>query len=245
MSGPVLLFSGGLDSVALWHLLDKPTPVYVRLGHKYEAAEVDAIAALASAVPDLWPVFVSGPPVGTLEQAGGHIPHRNLLLASTAAAALDADHVVLGALLGEASPDKSARFLRASSAALTASAGRPVQVTAPARRWTKTGLVRRWLTEHPEAAPLVPLTRSCYAEAGECGRCPACFRRHVALYHVGLRAERPRLPLGASASVAVTAARRAGPLRWPALLGNNATALAAVAGVRLHGDVLDRERTGQ
>lgn len=234
MTGPVLLFSGGLDSVALWYLLGKPAALYVHLGHRYEAAEVAAIDRLAAAVPDLRPSCAEGPRLGHLEQPGGHIPHRNLLLAATAAAVTGTDHVMLGALLGEASPDKSAAFLRSASRALTASAGRPVRVSAPARRWTKTGLVRRWLAAHPDAARVVPLTRSCYSPDAvpECGSCPACFRRHVALYHVGLRTERPRLPVTATAAVGWSSARRAGVARWPALLVNNAGAAAAVAGIR-------------
>ena len=41
-----LLFSGGLDSFILWHLLDYPTPVYVTLGHKYERRELATIERL-------------------------------------------------------------------------------------------------------------------------------------------------------------------------------------------------------
>lgn len=224
-----LLFSAGLDSLCLWHLTGQPVPVYVRTGHRYEAAELAALAALEDATLGLRVRVVDGPQIGPLEHpVTGHVPHRNLALLTTAAAATGADRLLLGALLGEASPDKSRRFLRAASRALTASEGRKITVEAPAHRWTKTGLVRRFAAAYPDAVPTLAVTRSCYEPAGECGTCPACFRRQVALWRAGLSAQRPQVPTRHGS--ALSAAWAAGVTRWPALAANNAGALLALYG---------------
>ena len=155
----VLLFSGGLDSFILWHLLGYPTPVYVTLGHKYEQQELATIERLGIDI-----VRLAGPQVGQLEQADGHIPQRNLLLATTAAAALQPDIIYLGAVRGETSRDKSGRFLGRTSRLLSF-CEQPVKVLAPARRWTKTQLVRRYLRRLPDGITYLLATRSCYADS--------------------------------------------------------------------------------
>ena len=97
----IQLFSGGLDSFALWHLLGKPRPVYVRYGHKYESLELEAIGRLEQADSSLRVVRLNGPQLGQLERNDGHIPHCNLLLITAAVAALEPEAVFLGALRGE------------------------------------------------------------------------------------------------------------------------------------------------
>lgn len=230
----IQLFSGGLDSLCLWYLSGQPTPVYVLLGHKYEERETETLMRLAEHIPKFRAQLIAGPRIGQLEEHDGHIPHRNLLLAATAAAHFpDTDRIVLGALLGEASPDKSARFNRAVSRALSVSEHRRVRVVAPARHMTKTGLLRAFIRRFPERVPLLRLTRSCYAAGADaCGQCPACFRRDVALFHTGLSTTPPRPPAGAGRAEALRAARTAGITRWPELAVNNAIAGLAIAGVR-------------
>jgi 7-cyano-7-deazaguanine synthase in queuosine biosynthesis len=232
----VQLFSGGLDSLCLWYLTGQPMPVYVTVGARYERHEIDTIWKLCSLIPKLSVTVIPGPNLGFVEAADGHIPHRNLLLAATASARFpSADTVLLGALRGEASPDKSPAFTRAASRVLTASENKPVRVVAPARRLTKTGLVRRFAHRFPEAVPLLQETRSCYsADSKPCGECQACFRRNVALFHAGLAAMRP-CPPATPLRAGLRTALAAGPHRWPDLAFNNLQAAAAVAGVRWPG----------
>ena len=233
----VQLFSGGMDSLCLWALAERPQPVYVRVGAPYEREELETLAALERAVHGFVPWILDGPPVARSPRADGHVLHRNLVLLTTAASLAGGDELLLGALLGEASPDKSRRFRRAVTAALTASEGRPCRVVTPAARMTKTGLLARALVAHPWVATVLPLTRSCYRPAGPpCDACPACFRRAVAEFHTGLRDARPSRP-SATARQAWRAARTAGVGRWPALAVNNTTAALALAGYRLHPDV--------
>lgn len=234
MNRPVLLFSGGLDSLALWYLLDRPRAVYVQLGHQYQVAEQQTIDRLSATVTGLSVELVRGPYLAHREDLRtGHIPHRNLALATTTAAVTGADRILLGALLGEASPDKSRRFLKATSAALTASEGRRITVEAPAHRLTKTGLVRKALSRYPEAALPLTMTRSCYSPdptVQECGECPACFRRQVALFRTGLSDRAPELPVRFQSPLEAMAG--AGVARWPGILANNLGAALAVMGRR-------------
>jgi 7-cyano-7-deazaguanine synthase in queuosine biosynthesis len=228
----VQLFSGGLDSLCLWYLTGRPEAVYVRVGAPYEKQEEQTVRRLTYAIPGFQPRFVNGPDLSGLVAPDGHIPVRNLLLAATAVAHTGAGEVILGAVLGEASPDKSRRFLKAASTALSRSEGRLVTLAAPAHRWTKTGLLRRFLAAHPDRAHLVAQTRSCYAaEEVPCGDCQACFRRNVALWHAGLNNTPPRLPSG-GVREAWTALRTVGLTRLPGVAASNALAGLALAGLR-------------
>jgi 7-cyano-7-deazaguanine synthase in queuosine biosynthesis len=185
----VLLFSGGLDSLAMWFLLGKPQPLYVTLGQRYEEQERLTVARLTSAIPGLHPTYREGPDIGGRERDGWLIPHRNLSLLLTAAHAFPSAHTIyLGSLADDTAPDTTRRFMRAATRALSLSDGTRIAVKAPAARLTKTQLVRRFVREHTDdALTYARLTRSCYAATDEpCQECRACYRRHQALYYNGI-----------------------------------------------------------
>lgn len=176
----VQLFSGGLDSVLLWHLRRPDDCAYVTWGAPYEASELQAIWQLQR---------LGGPKVQVLRGApllpadqDGHVPHRNLMLLATVAAHYPAaNEILIGSVLGESSADKSTRFLRAASRVISASEGRDVTVQAPLARGLKRWWVKRYLRAGGDVR-LLACTRSCYrGTAVGCGRCPACFRRWQAL----------------------------------------------------------------
>lgn len=220
MNEPALLFSGGLDSVCALHLLPGVRPVYVRIGHRYETPELDHASAL---VGDALQVL-AGPAIGSLEESDGHIRHRNAALVITAAA-----HgyrvIYLGALRGEASPDKSGRFMRHLTQLLTTSEAEPHIVEAPFAALTKTGLLDLALRTGLDPARVLA-SRSCYgAGQSPCGECQACFRRWVALVNNGM--DPGYLPDLPRADV-VRHLRRAGVRRWRDLAANNADAARAV-----------------
>lgn len=220
-SDALLLFSGGVDSLAAWWVLGQPDTVYVRLGHPYEAKELATIESLAYHWPKVTPRVIDGPPLGVLEHGDGHIPHRNLLLAATAAAHHPHhSHLWLGALRGEASPDKSGRFLRSASRTLSRSEARRVTVSAPLRHFTKTGLVREYLRRGGPPG-LLRYTRSCYSPDGPCNRCQACVRRFVAFQLNGLPAGPTPTPRPVSVGYVAGQWRRAGVTATPALAVNN------------------------
>jgi len=189
MRSEILLFSGGLDSYMLWHLLKKPATAYVMIEAPYELAELAAIDRLENLDRDLNVQRIYGPAVGTYEEPDGHIPYRNLLFATTVAATCLPSTIYLGALAGETSRDKSGKFLANTSALLTYTEKRRVRLTAPFRHLTKTQLLRRFLVDHEHLIPILRQTRSCYRPTPGglgCGCCMACFRRWVAMYHNGI-----------------------------------------------------------
>lgn len=183
-----LLYTGGMDSLMLATLRPDAVPVYVMIGSPYENAELDTMFELYQRGGPK-PTILHGPQLQA-PHADGHIVHRNLALITTVAAGTGADEILLGAVKGEASPDKSARFLRATSRALSASEHRPVRVHAPLKRRTKTDAVVDYLIAGGSVR-LLKSTRSCYdPHAERCGRCQACFRRWVAFTNVGTAPEK-------------------------------------------------------
>lgn len=181
----VLLFSGGMDSVAAWELLCRPERVYVRIGAPYETRELNSLAHRGLLPEHL---LDSGRWLGGHADKAGRVPLRNLLFAVAAAAATGADEVVLGATAGETSPDKSRAFARAATRAMTEAEGRPVRLLLPFRHVTKKGLVARLLAlaGRDDGTAMLQASPSCYVPwpaAGTvgCGRCTSCLRRWVAM----------------------------------------------------------------
>jgi 7-cyano-7-deazaguanine synthase in queuosine biosynthesis len=201
----VLLFSGGLDSYILYRLLAHrggvpPYLLYCTIGHRYQGMELQCIRALQrshASVGRALPVGYAGMcTVGRYERhEDGHIPLRNLLLCATAAIEVpDAQTIVLGAVAGESSRDKSQRFLSRTSRELSFQLHRTLHVIAPARHLTKSQLVSLYLGTFPGTVDraLVQMTRSCYGQTTYsvhttgCGACMSCFRRWVAMTRNGV-----------------------------------------------------------
>jgi 7-cyano-7-deazaguanine synthase in queuosine biosynthesis len=131
--------------------------------------------------------------LGELEEADAFIPLRNALLVSLAAAKYPARNIYLGALRGEGSRDKSARFFRQMSDALSFQLSREIVVQAPYRSLTKRRLVSLFLQREKDVRAIIALksTRSCYSPKTSlfCGECRACFRRWVAMSLNGIQEE--------------------------------------------------------
>lgn len=237
-----LLYSGGLDSLMLWRLAQPEFSVYVQVGAAYEADELATVRRLQDMVAGLRVHVVQGPTwLGDLEQADGHIPLRNLVLATTAAAWTPAvDQVLLGAVRGESSPDKSRAFVRSASRALSRAAGHRVQLRAPLRRHSKAWWLAQHLARWPQDREALLATHSCY-EPGQpdgvagCGCCMACFRRWVATSLAGLPEPYVNDPAERMLAGAIPGSRpglgalRRTPVReWPAFLGNQLVAYRAL-----------------
>lgn len=191
----VLLFSGGLDSLCAWFLLDKPDALYVTTGAPWEANELETIDRLSQRTPGLTDRLSveAGSDLSGVVESDGHIPYRNIWLV-LAAATRGWDTIYLGALKGETSRDKTDRFAKESSALLSYAERRRVSVRLPFRGATKTELVRRFRSlPVPHGDELLRETRSCYDPTIRlsttyvgCGRCLACLRRWVAMANNGL-----------------------------------------------------------
>lgn len=239
MGGPrvtrLLLHSGGLDSHICWLLDRTREPVYVAHGSGNQRRELDTLRQLAAHHADDDQPFgysiVRGADLSRSVEADGHIAHRNAYLLLTAAMAFPkATEVAYGALRGEASADKSPRFVRAMERMLTESEGRQIDVSAPLLAYTKTQATV--IGYRLAGAEALDLTWSCYHDGSEpCGRCQACYRRHLALWVAG-RADHPPAALP-SESKGPWANLRSVPLsRWPAMISANVPAARAMLAAR-------------
>lgn len=252
----VLLFSGGMDSVALWRVASLggiPLDLlYVRIGHAYEERELRALSRIGEwarrrCIPYSCDV-AQGDGRGRLADAEtGHIPLRNDYLVSVAVTR-GADVVWIGAVAGEGSRDKSSRFYRSASQHYGYLTGRRIDVLAPAQRSTKSQLLGRLLST-PGGLELFRLTRSCYdlAETDEgafvgCGTCAACYYRWVATQNnavneklVGSPAQWARERLR-DKRVIGRALRNLSLARLPGFLRNHADGLRAMRRATAKGD---------
>jgi 7-cyano-7-deazaguanine synthase in queuosine biosynthesis len=228
----VLLYSGGMDSHAAWMLTGSCWPcVYVCHGAPAEVRELETLEVLG-ALPGMVLHVVRGPDLHRLVASDGHIAHRNLLLLACAASAFPHASVLgYGAVAGEASPDKTPAFMRATSKALTRSENRRVRVVAPLGRMTKAQAYAAALAL-PGGAAQLAATWSCYDPSGPCNECQACYRRELARWRAGQRQRPPALPVLTDGPVANL--RRA-PLRhWPAMTRANVDSVRALLDQRRH-----------
>jgi len=236
----LLLFSGGLDSYIAWHLLDKPTPIYFRLGHRYQEAEMTTMDRLEAENPGLQVKRDDRLYLGDKELPDAHLPLRNALLLTTAAAVYQPDIIYIGALRGESSRDKSRRFFRNTGKQLSFLLGQRLVVQAPFIGHTKTDLVKAFLKKYPEGGDALRLTFSCYtytiphSRFKGCGRCMACFRRWVALSLNGIDETYAQNPWeweqisALNWQAGLRAILKADRQEWGNILVNNAQALRAL-----------------
>lgn len=177
MSSSVLLYSGGMDSHIAWEYLDRPTTLYVDLGHKYSTNEQAVVERL---IPST--TLLALPAIGPTEKSDAEIPARNLLLA-TVAAMFGARTIWISIQKHELSiPDRSPTFLQSVSDLLTTLVGEPVVFSSPFLNMDKVEMVRWYLQKGHDIASL-KRTWACYKpdKDGPCANCPACIRRLIAM----------------------------------------------------------------
>jgi len=186
---PVLMFSGGLDSLIAWFALGKPKAVHVHLGHRYGASEYFTSMSLAKRLGmDL--IIEKRLYLGDQESPDAYIPMRNLFLAMIGA--LYGDDIYLVFQKGEQSiPDRSPEFLDKASEMLSFLNERRIVVDSPFHNMTKSGMIRWYLDQGNEKCPVDVLYKSfsCFGSDSTkvpCGECAACFRRWVAFENNGL-----------------------------------------------------------
>jgi 7-cyano-7-deazaguanine synthase in queuosine biosynthesis len=235
----ILLFSGGLDSYITWRLLERPQPVYFMLGHRYQGAELETIERLKALTPGLDVELNGNLYLGNLEMPDAHIPLRNGLLITLAAATYRPNVIYVSALRGESSRDKSRKFFRNLSASLSFQLNQPVQI-ATFVRTTKAELVRMFLQRYPDEVDQLKATFSCYTferphpRYKGCGRCMACFRRWVAMSLNGIEETYEQSPWTweqystLNWKEGLQALRKAHYAEWPHILVNNAQAIRAL-----------------
>lgn len=126
----VILFSGGLDSLAAALMMNGRSliGVHVQYGQRHAREEAHAAGRLAQAI-GLPLRYIDLPRLGLV---GDVVPGRNLLFLALAAAVPEAGEVVIGCCAADAAgfPDCRPNFLRAVEVAL-AEGGRDVSILAP------------------------------------------------------------------------------------------------------------------
>lgn len=174
----VLLYSGGMDSVALRMLWTPDVSVYVDMGTGYTAAE-------RKRLPD--DVVVVDLPLGRWERPDGIIPLRNLMLVCVAAQY--GNDIAMAATAGDRVLDKSERFAAMTTDLLTYlwspqhwTDGEPRNVVLPLKGLTKREIVEVIEARHGDTGlAALAASWSCYGTGEtECGACKPCFRKWVA-----------------------------------------------------------------
>jgi 7-cyano-7-deazaguanine synthase len=209
--GAAVLCSAGLDSAVL--LADEATrgpvtPVYVRVGLAWEAAERRALARLLAVPPfagrvppaeelafDMRDVYrdthwavLGTPPAFDTPDEDVYLAGRNLVLLCKAGVFCAQRHlprIVLGPLAGNRFPDATPEFFAAMGRALSLGLAWTLAIEAPYRGLDKEAVIRRG---RDLGVPL-ELTLSCMNPAGDlrhCGQCSKCRERHDAFLGAGL-----------------------------------------------------------
>lgn len=194
-----LAYTGGLDSFIAWRLnhdLFEMVPFHVDLGHPYAAQERFIIKEQDVPVVRLDLPLMEEPEYRGIDSS--IIPGRNLTVAVIGAHL--APVVWICAVAGERHPfsnrDKSEEFYYATSGALSYS-WQPLRphttLMAPYGEMTKAQTVSMALNAGVTEDEL-RLTRSCYAQRGQCGLCGACFHRWIALSLNGIHEQHEYSP---------------------------------------------------
>jgi 7-cyano-7-deazaguanine synthase len=179
VSERVLLYSGGMDSVALDLLWPEHVNVYVDLGTGYSEAEKARLPTGTVVVPL---------PLTQWEREDKIIPLRNLMLVCVAAQY--GDTVAMAATRGDRVLDKSQVFAEKTTDLLTYlwqnqhwTEGAVKSVVLPLKELTKAEIVAEVATRCGDAGvEVVARSFSCYTPVGdqECGACKPCYRKWVA-----------------------------------------------------------------
>lgn len=195
----IVLYSGGVDSfITLRYVfqkmrekIDTVTPVYFRLGHRYQKQEEEAAKKTVGAVniDDT----LSG--LGLIETEDAHIDSRNahLVLASLKYIRSYDRDVIIWLTVQEDEleiPDRSMEFFEKMTALCQVLTRSNVQVVTPWEHSDKTDMVR-WYLENDNREEDLRSTWACYWGKGDvqCGSCPACIRRHIAFRLNGISEE--------------------------------------------------------
>lgn len=188
----IVLFSGGLDSLAALvyakqkYGKENVRTLYCDLFHRYNEKESKASRKLAHklGIPHTTDKTLD---LGRFEREDAYIPHRNLYLLFRASQELNNKEegviVLQNTQIGETSVgDRTLQFNKVAEDLLNISHPQTkITVIAPFADKTK-GEIVKWLLDNKVDLDLIKQTIGCFSpEPGNCGWCPSCFRRFIAL----------------------------------------------------------------
>lgn len=190
-----ILFSGGLDSLVAARYCNPDTLLFCRIGNRYGKQEHQAAMKLAVQLGK--PLYVSDfVDLSKYEHADAHIPMRNMfLLMMGAMFGIEQGEkhleLVLTVQKDEMSiPDRSLAFFLDAGSLLSMLLECSVVVSTPFVDMDKTDMVSWYLSNGFPVEDLL-VSRSCFnITDDECGDCPACFRKWVALANNGVYSAR-------------------------------------------------------
>lgn len=187
LRGRVLLYSGGMDSVACRHLWRPDVLLYIDTGALYSAAEIRRLpeGTRIVRIPDL----------SFLERKDTILPARNLIFAAIASSF--GSTIALGATKEDRVLDKSPEFAALSSGLLTYlwtpqwwTQGKTVDVVLPLKHLTKYEILAECKAQGVDLREIERESFSCYYPKGRddeaCGACKPCWRRWLAFAAHGI-----------------------------------------------------------
>jgi len=185
----VLLFSGGMDSICMNHLLNPDILLHIHIGSMYsnkEYRKIDRMCEMGLLPKKKLINLTSTIHLADYERSDAMIPCRNALLVLLAAQY--GETIYLGSVDGDRSSDKDYAFFMLMGELLDHmfqeahwTHKHTFKANAPFKHLTKTELVKLYVEQGGEHYPL-QRSVSCYDKAdGHCGWCKPCFRKWVAL----------------------------------------------------------------
>lgn len=188
----VLCMSGGTDSLIAWYYLNKPTALYFQMGHRYQQKELQAIKNITAIDETMNVDVVDTVTLGYYEEGqNAYIPRRNFIIASIAANY--GNKIYICGIKGDRVEDKTPEAFKTMAYALNfikKPEEKEIFIESPFWQMTKTEVIKWFLDEVDQAEELLRASLSCYmpleVSEGQCGACPACFRKWVALENAGI-----------------------------------------------------------
>ncbi len=187
----VLLLSGGVDSIAAWFYLNKPKCIYVDMKTKYSEKEKECIKDLQKIIPDLKVTIIEGINLGQFEEGEkAFIPHRNLILA--AIGSNYGDRIIIAGIEDDVVEDKSPEAFKIMTECLNSISkpGKNVVIDSPFWEMSKSEIIKWMLKNIENTEEILRTSISCYSlEDGQCGNCPSCLRKAIAMTAAGLKVD--------------------------------------------------------
>jgi len=179
----VLCFSGGVDSLAAYFYCKPDKVIYFNLHSKYSKKELECIMELEKHISGFKVEIINALQLGEFE--GGRtsfIPYRNSLIAEIASNF--GNEIIIAGIKGDKVIDKNPEAFKIMTNYLNDLRDDEVKMRVYSPFWemTKSDIIKWMLDNVPNAKELLKISISCYsADEGQCGNCPSCLRKAIAL----------------------------------------------------------------
>jgi 7-cyano-7-deazaguanine synthase in queuosine biosynthesis len=176
----VSLVSGGIDSTLGYRLFASNTiPVFIDYGHRYSKSEKSTLLELFN--NNLIVIDVKS----KYQSSDIFVPNRNLTFVSLCVMMLPSvSKINIFGVGDDNCADKNNLAYGKMGELISSFSGRRITVVSPTQHLFKSELIKQYISTFGN---VLPKTFSCYSSAdSECMDCPACLRKHVALFENGI-----------------------------------------------------------